>query len=310
MLLFLLTIPQDSLSLVNMKKYFLPLLFATIALGIIFPAGRHFKPILPFLLSTLLFFNFYHMKLEVRHFIQRGTLIYFLLVLLLLPWLVFNATQTLSEAFRIGIFLSAISPAAISGPIIVGMIKGSREIAVANVVIFNLLAPFSYTILMKLYFQAGELNIPIWPLMSKLLMMVFLPFILSLALKQSQRLSGPIQRISAYANVFFLLMIYTAISSSALSLRQVPGKELFWLVGTIFLIAGSFYLSGFLFGGTLGARKALAVNMGQKNCSLCIWLALANFGPLAAIPPTIYIIMHHLLNSSLIFYFNRKRSKT
>ncbi len=293
-----------------MKKYFLPLLFTAIALGILFPAGRHFKPIIPFLLSTLLFFNFYHMKFEVHHFFQRGTLIYFLLVLLLFPWLISTATRTLPEPFRIGIFLSGISPAAISGPVIVGFIKGSREISVANAIIFNLLAPFSYIVLMKLYFHTGDLNIPLWPLMSKLILMVFLPFVLSLTLKRSRRLDRPIQRISAYTGVFFLLMIYTAISSSSLPLRQVPGKDLLLLVGMIFLIAGSFYLSGFLFGGTLDAKKALAVNMGQKNCSLCIWLALANFGPLTAIPPTIYIITHHLLNSSLIFYFSRERNKT
>ena len=293
-----------------MKKYFLPLLFTAIALGILFPEGRHFKPLLPFLLSTLLFFNFYHMKFEVHHFFQRGTLIYFLLILVLFPWLIFNLTHSFSGIFRIGIFLSAISPAAISGPVIVGLIKGSREISVANVIIFNLLAPFSYTTLMKLYFGTGDLNIPFGPLISKLLLMIFLPFILALLLKRSPRLKRPIQRISAYTNVFFLLMIYTAISSSSLQLRQVPSKELFWLIVVIFLITGSFYLAGFLFGGTLDGKKALAVNMGQKNCSLCIWLALANFGPLAAVPPTIYIITHHILNSSLIFYFNRVHSKT
>ena len=293
-----------------MKKYFLPLLFATIALGIIFPAGRHFKPTIPYLLAILMFFNFYHMKFEVQHFFQRGMLIYFLLVLLLAPWLVFMATKTFPELFRIGIFLSAISPAAISSPVIVGLINGSREIAVANVVIFNLLAPFSYTVLMKLYFHTADLNIPFWPLISKLLMLVFLPFIFSSLAKRSKRLRGPIQRMSVYANLILLLMIYTAISSSSLSLRQVPGQELVLLMGTIFLLSGSFYLSGLLLGGKLDAKKALAPNMGHKNCSLCIWLALANFDPLAAIPPTVYLITQHLFNSSLIFYFNRKRSRT
>ena len=289
-----------------MKKYFLPLLFAAIALGILFPAGRHVKPLIPYMLATLMFFNFYHMKFEVQHFFQRGMVIYFLLVLVVVPWVVFTATQTLPEPFRIGIFLSAISPAAISSPVIVGLIQGSREIAVANVVIFNLLAPFSYTVLMKLYFQTDDLNIPILPLMSKLLMLVFLPFILSFLAKRSKRLRNPIQRISAYANAILLLMIYTAISSSSLSLRQIPGKDLVLLMGTIFLLSGSFYLSGFLLGGMLDAKKALAPNMGHKNCSLCIWLALANFGPLAAIPPTVYLMTQHLFNSSLIFYFNRE----
>jgi predicted Na+-dependent transporter len=144
------------------------------------------------------------------------------------------------------------------------------------------------------------------PLISKLLLLVFLPFILSSLAKRSKGLHAPIRRFSAYTNLILLLMIYTAISSSSLSLRQVPGKDLALLMGMIFLLSGSFYLSGLLLGGKLDAKKALAPNMGHKNCSLCIWLALANFGPLAAIPPTVYLMTQHLFNSSLIFYFNRE----
>ncbi|PID58324.1 hypothetical protein CSB45_04455 [candidate division KSB3 bacterium] len=294
---------------VCMKKYFLLLLFAAIMLGIIFPLGRHVKPSIPYLLATLMFFNFYHMKFAAQHFFQRGVPIYCLLVLFVFPWLIFTATKTFPAPFRIGMFLSAISPAAISGPVIVGLIRGSREIAVTNVVIFNLLAPFSYPILMKSYFQTNDLTIPFWPLISKLLMLVFLPFILSCLAKRSQGLNGLIQGFSGSSHAILLLIIYIAISSSSVSLRHIPARDLALLTITIVLLAGSFYLSGYLSGRGLDMKKALGSTLGHKNCSLCIWLALANFDPLAAIPPTVYMITQHLFNTLLICYFNRERSR-
>jgi predicted Na+-dependent transporter len=45
--------------------------------------------------------------------------------------------------------------------------------------------------------------------------------------------------------------------------------------------------------------------MGQKNTGLCILVTMTNFSPIAAIPATIYIIVHHLINSLLIFIYNK-----
>jgi predicted Na+-dependent transporter len=74
----------------------------------------------------------------------------------------------------------------------------------------------------------------------------------------------------------------------------------------IVLIAAGLYTLGWVLGKSLESKKTLAITMGHKNISLCIWLALSNFDPLAAIPPTAYIITQHIFNSLLIFIFSRQ----
>ncbi len=294
----------------TMKKSFLPLLFTTIALGILLPIGEHLKLLLPGFLSTLLFFNFYQMTFERDHFFQPETWRYALGALLIAPCLVFFTTGFLPTSFRHGLFLATISPAAISGTVVVGIIGGSRELSVANIVIYNLLSPFSYTFLMGLFFHADDLYVPIRPIVTKLVLMVFVPFILSLVLKRIKRAAPLLQTLSSYTNILFLLMIFTAVSSSSLHLRTVPGNELLVLAGLVFMIAGGFYLFGFLMGTRPASGKALIVNLGQKNHSLCIWLALSNFGPLAAVPPTIYIIVQHIYNSLLMYIVSRQKTES
>lgn len=282
-------------------------MFATIILAILFPVGQHLKPFLPILLAVLLFFNFYSINFERKHFFQREILIYFLVVLVIFPGLVFIATKHISPHFRIGIFLTTITPAAISGSIVVRLLEGNMGISVANILLYNLLSPLSYSILTKLYFNKSELTIPAEQIIVKLLLLLFIPFLLAAFVKKIPQLTHPLRTISAYINFLFLLILFTAISSSSAQLRIIPGTELMLLIAYVFVIAVMLYASGFVFGKDAASKSALAVNMGQKNISLCIWLALANFGPLTTIPPTLYIIIHHLLNSLLILLSSRNK---
>lgn len=292
-----------------MKRYFLPLLLATVVLAILFPIGEHLKPILPFLLATLLFFNFYSINFERENFYQWEILFYLLLVLLIMPGIVFVATRSFSFPFRVGIFLITITPAAISSPIVIRVLGGNMELAVANTVLYNLLAPLSYTVLTKVYFQQSGLHVPVKNILIKLCLLVGIPFVLALVIKRIPRLAPPLRKISAYINILFLLMVFTAISSSAGRIRAVPKSELLFVFLATLLIALSFYSGGLLLGRSQASKKALTVNMGQKNASLCIWLALSNFDPLTAIPAAVYIIIHHFLNSLLIFIFSRKKGR-
>lgn len=290
-----------------MKKFFLPLLLTSIVLGILVPVGQHLKPALPVLLGSLMFFNFYSINVERKHFLRREILIYLLVVLVFFPGLVFIITKHLSFPFRVGLFLAAISPAAISGSIVVRMLEGNMELSVANTVIYNLLSPFSYTVLTKLYFHTSELNISAGTIIVKLLLLVFIPFLLSEFAKKVPKFARPLHAISSYMNFLFLFIVFISISASSRQLQTIPRYELLLLIAFVVIVAIVLYGSGLIFGQDIGSKKALAINMGQKNNSLCIWLALSNFDPLTAIPPTVYIIIHHLINSLLIFHFSRSK---
>lgn len=290
----------------RMKNFFLPLLFTAIALGLLFPGGQALKPALPVLLGTLLFFNFYTIDIQWAHFLRKELLIYLLIVLGILPALVVTTTSFLPPEFRLGVFLVAITPAAISGPLVVGIIGGSPELSIANTVLFALLSPLSYTFLTGLYFDAADLRVSSQQIIMKLMLLIGLPFGLSLACKKIRSLTSPLHRLAAYSRLFFVLIVFTAISASSQELRGIPLQELAGLILVMLGIAVILYASGFLLGKDAQTKRALAVSMGLKNASLCIWLALSNFSPLTAIPATVYIIIQHSMNSLLIFHFSRK----
>ena len=290
-----------------MNKLFLPILFTAIALGILFPGGEALKPILPVLLGILLFFNFYTIDIRWAHFLRKEIGLYCLVVLGILPALVAMTTKFLPVPFQLGVFLTTISPAAVSGSIVVGIIGGSLELSIANTVIFNLLSPFSYTILTNLYFDARDLQVSSGETILNLILLIGIPFGFSMFCKKIASLSRPLHKLSAYTRILFIFIVFMAISASSRQLRHIPVQELASLIGVIFLIVGTFYASGLLLGKDDRTKRALAVNMGQKNNSLCIWLALSNFGPLAAIPATVYIIVQHIFNSLLIFLFARQK---
>ena len=293
-----------------MKKFFLPLLFSAIILGILVPEGQYLKPILPWLLSTLLFFNFYTIDFKIRHCLKREVIFYLICVLGLAPALIFVTTRQVSYPFRLGIFLAAISPAAISSSIVVRMLKGSIELSIANIVLSNLLSPFSYSLLLRLYFTNNILNIAFKPIIVKLMLFVFVPFLCSLVLKKMTSFTPYLQRFSAYMNLLFMVIVFIAISSSSKNLRTVSGGELVVVILFSLIVAMIFYSIGFLLGTSPTSKKALSINMGHKNQSLCIWLALSNFDPLTAIPATVYLIIHHFINLLLLFLFSRKKSES
>jgi BASS family bile acid:Na+ symporter len=291
-----------------MKKLFLPLLFVAIVLGFILPGGQYLKPLLPWLLSTLLFFNFYVISFERKQIVQTGILLYFLIVLLVVPLLLFLATKSVSPSFRIGLFLTAITPSAISGPIVVTMLEGNFGLSIANTVVYNLFSPLSYTLLTKLYFNTSDLNVDFEQMILKLLVLICIPFGLALVAKRISRLTRPLQTIASYINILFLFIVFSAVSASSGRLQTISGTELLFVLLAVCLVVMALYLSGFLLGQDWESKKALAVSMGHKNNSLCIWLAVANFDPLAAIPPTVYIIVQHSVNALLILFFTRRAS--
>jgi predicted Na+-dependent transporter len=289
-----------------MKKYFILFIFAAIILGLIFPFGDKVKFIMPFLLSTLLFFNFFELKFELKNFFKIEILYNLIFVLGLLPIAVFFLSQSLSMPFRIGLFLIAITPTAIGSSIMVKMLGGDISYAIASTVFYNFLSIISYPFLLHLYFGNSIAKIPVIDILLNLVMILFIPFIIAIILKQIDVLKKYISKASKISNYLFIFIIYIAVSSSALNLRKTNPGELAIVALFTLGIAVIYFATGFLLGKNFEYRKTLASCMGQKNTGLCIWVSLANFTPLVAVPATIYIIVHHLINALLLALFAKK----
>jgi len=60
-----------------------------------------------------------------------------------------------------------------------------------------------------------------------------------------------------------------------------------------------------LYGMSGPARRAVAIEVGMQNSGLGVALALAHFGPLAALPGAIFSVWHNLVGSVIAWYWRR-----
>jgi predicted Na+-dependent transporter len=302
-------------------------LFLAIIAGFLFPAGDSLKWLIPYLLAIIMFFSFLKLDYKKENFFRKEIIYYLAVGLVMIPFVVYVLTFALEPMLRLGIFLVAITPTAISAPIVVDMIKGDRELIVSNVVIYNLLAPLTYTFMLSLYFGESDIAIPVKDIFVKLILMIFVPLIAALVVKRFVRIFDRTSAIkegllnmSRYVSpLSFILVIGVAVASASLSLRTIE-------TGTLVIVAAialALAIVSFGAGAVLGTifrrklskkkpkrekeddstKKALMVIFGHKNSTLTTWIILSNFGGTAVIPIIIYIICHHVINSILIYKY-------
>lgn len=275
-------------------------IYLAIILGFFFPIAASLGFLIPVLLAIILFFSFLELDIKVKKFFRTELIYYFVFGLLILPFLVFLLTKNFDIQLRLGFFLVAITPTAISAPIIVKIIKGDMELIVSNVFLYNLLSPITYTLLLNLYFKKAVL-VPTNIILVKLALMVFLPLLLTFLLKKSTIL----KKISRISNAAFMLVIFIAVSAASSHIRNIDLLPLLKIIAIVFVFAGISYLAGLLLKKRKKKlKKSLSVAFGHKNSTLTIWIALSNFGPLVVVPMVIYIICHHIINGILVYKFS------
>lgn len=289
-----------------MNKIFISGLFLAIVAGIFIPLGKEFKLFLPILLSLLLFFNFLNINFKMRNILQFNILSGFILVLMIIPSIVFIISIKLDIYLRIGLFLIAITPVAIGSSVIVKLLNGNMELVIMQTLVYNLLAPFSYPLLIKLFFHDTIIHLSVASIFMQLVLIIVVPFILAFLIKRFDWINNKLKFISKKINYLYIIIIYLAVSTSSNEIRNYPLSQIGMIIIFTLIIALLNYILGFFFGNNLMNRKTLAVCTGQKNTGICIWIALTYFPSISTIPAVIYILIHHILNSILLLIFARK----
>lgn len=276
-------------------------IFLAIIIGLIFPIGSEYKFLIPILLAIILFFSFLKLDYKLNNFFRKELFYYFIIGLVIIPFIVYITTQGFDDNLRLGIFLVSITPTAIGAPIVVDIIKGNRELIVSNVVLYNMLSPITYTVLLNIYFSKSDLIIPANQIFIKLATMIFVPFILAIIIRKFIKLKDNLSKISKWVSpISFILVIGVAVSSSSLYLRELEAFTLIKIAMITLVLAAISFIVGSLLSKKRETRKTLTVIFGHKNSALTTWVALSNFAPQVVIPVVIYIIFHHIINSILI----------
>lgn len=282
-------------------------IFLAVIIGFLIPWGGQLKFALPYLLGTIIFFSFLQLDFHMKKFIRKELAYFFFANILILPALIFFATKNLSPDLHLGIFLIALAPTAVASPILVNLIHGDRELNIANVVLYNLIAPATYAILLNIYFSTSDIEIPTVAIFMQLFKLIFIPLVIAIIIRKFKKPATALQKTGdKIGHIIWFGSIAITVSAASSELYSLPGATIAIMFAIIVALASISYGTGFMLSDNTKIRRTLAVNHGYKNNALTIWIALANFSPLAAAPTVAYLVTHHIINGILLKKFNGK----
>ncbi|MBI4979362.1 MAG: bile acid:sodium symporter [Spirochaetes bacterium] len=276
-------------------------LIAAVIAGFLFPQGSAGKPVIPFVLGAMLYFNFLALTLELKSFVRYELAAFPVIVWGILPPLALLAGRMLPGEIATGFFLAVITPPAVSGVVMASLMGGEKELPVVNAVIYNLLSPIAYTVLTGVWLSAAAVAVPVKAILTEVGSVVIIPFVISIIVRRLPAVDRISKNIAPFYNpLAMIFIVYTSIAVASPRFRALPLLTALGIFGFVFCVASVLYAAGFIIGKDPSHRRSLAVSLGQKNVGLGMLVALNNFSPLAAVPVVLYLISHHIINSVLI----------
>lgn len=134
-------------------------LLLTMVVGIFVPQAHVYSFLIQHLLMVMLFFAFLDINLKPRPS-QKGVF-WILLANLSIAFVVYALLAPIDLQLALAGFLTAISPTAISSPVIVGFVEGDMEFIIASVILTNisvaLVVPLALPSLMALPYKSRSL---------------------------------------------------------------------------------------------------------------------------------------------------------
>lgn len=281
------------------------LILAAVILGLLIPSAQALKGIIPYFLGLLLFFNFLKLEISFKDILTYRLLYFLVFVLGIYPFLFMWLNPFKDIWLQTGCFLILITPTAFASPVMANLIQADGKLIINALVFSNLLAPFYYPVLLSLYFEQS-VTIPYSQIIIKLAALVLLPLLLSRLVRKNQKLYKNLAKYSSFSFFIFLFLIFLAIAAASSHLLEMPSSKILYIFLIVFSIALLLFVTPYLFLEKLKIKKALSLHFGNKNTTLAIWLVLTYFDERAAIPIALYIVSHHIVNSSLLIIFKPK----
>lgn len=292
------------------EKYLLPV---AMILGIFFHKQLAlFSPIIPYLLSLMLFITYCRVswsdiRLNKFHFIL-------LAIQYVGSALVFLLLRPFNEILAQAAMICVLTATATSAPVVAGLLGGSISITAAYSIISNL----SVAIIAPLFLSVvGESGVEIsfvssfWHIFLKVMPILVIPFLLAFLLQKSApRVHKKIQ--SAQIISFYLWAVaLTVVIGNVTQYVRMHDDGNYSLEAIIIITSMIICLFQFFFGRKIGKRFGWTVaggqGLGQKNTVLAIWLTQTYLNPLATLGPGAYVIWQNLVNSWQIWRYAKKK---
>lgn len=283
-------------------------LLLTMLVGALVPQAHVLSFLIQYLLTVMLFFAFLDIEFKPQRF--QKSVLWVLFANVVVAFISYFALVSFDVTLALGAFMTAIAPTAIAAPVIISFIRREVEYVVASVVLTNiasaLIVPMALPSLIGTVIQ-----ISVWEVLQPVLVVMFLPLILSQLVKLLPvNAQAFIRKGKSFSFLIWLVNLFI-ISANASDFLRNGNSDSFSTLAMIALVSLVICIVNFGVGALLGGRshwQEASQALGQKNLSFVIWIALTFINPLVAMGPIFYILYHHLYNSWSIYQFERKRA--
>ncbi len=284
------------------------LLLLAMLVGVFVPQAHALAFLIQHLLMIMLFFAFLDLDLKPRPS-QKGVF-WILLANVGIAFAVYGVLAPFDLQLALAAFLTAISPTAISSPVIVGFIKGDIEYIIASVILTNITVALILPIALP-NLTGTTMQISVLDVLQSVVIVMFIPLVLTQLVKKLPADSQSFLRKGKALSLplwLFTLFIVSAKASDFLWNENTASLGTLLDIALVSLVIAVLNFGiGVLLGRPHRWRES-GQALGQKNLSFTIWIALTFVNPLVAMGPIFYIIYHHIYNSWLIYDFEKKRS--
>ena len=215
----------------------------------------------------------------------------------------------LPPEIALGFIIVACAPGAMASNVIVYLAGGAVAFSVAMTTVATFLSPLLTPALVELLGNAF-LEIPFWPMMKTILMMVVLPLAAGMVIKnylgayqETARHVAP-----AVAAIAIVIICSYAVAANQERIATVGG----WVFLMVILLNALGYLAGWwlakLYGFDASHRLTLSIEIGMQNAGLGVALALKHFSPETALPGALFAFWCILTAAGASSWFRQRDS--
>jgi BASS family bile acid:Na+ symporter len=216
----------------------------------------------------------------------------------------------LPPAVALGFIIVACAPGAMASNVIVYLAGGAVAFSVAMTTLATLLSPLVTPTLVRLLGNAF-LEIPFWPMMQTILLIVVLPLGCGMLLRHY--LGGYLDFARgvapAVAALAIVIICSYAVAANQERITVVGG----WVIAMVILLNALGYLAGWWlarwYGFDADHRLTLAVEVGMQNAGLGVALALKHFPPETALPGALFAVWCILTAAGASSWLRRRRTE-
>jgi len=213
----------------------------------------------------------------------------------------------LSPSIALGFIIVASAPGAMASNVITYLAGGAVAYSIAVTTLSTMLSPLLTPLLVQ-RLGGTLLEIPFWPMMQTILLIVVLP--LSLGMFARSRLAGWRDKIEAIAPGIAALSIIIICAYAVAANADRIAHLASWILILVIFLNGLGYICGWLaarmFRFDRRLRLTLAIEIGMQNAGLGVALALAHFKPETALPGALFAVWCILTAAGATRYLNRE----